>query len=227
VKLKTYNRFEDLLTSRFIEEEQEWNRTIGIFPGAFKPPHRGHYLTAARACEACDVVYILMSDQPRVLGKPSKTVSGPESQKYAGLLGDGKFANEYMSGLNIRLAEVDRETSASEMRAKIADYGLGLHDNITFLDSIKEFLPDMSEEDLLAISDHLQETLKDGQITAREAELVWQRYIRSLEEKYKAIVEFDVTRGSPIRATYDLCKMLSEEADAREEIYDVLLYTGD
>mgnify|MGYP003626112551 CR=1 FL=1 len=225
MKLKAYNKFEDLLTDRFLEEG--YTRTIGIFPGAFKPPHRGHYLTAAKACEQCDIVYILMSDSSRALGKASKSVSGPEWEKYAGLLPGGKFADEYMHGLNLRLAEVDRETSASEMRARIADYGLDQHDNITFLQNIREFLPDLREEDLMTISDHLIGTIKDGVITANEAELVWRVYVKSLEEKGKAIVELDVTRGSPIKSTYDMCKLLSDEADMRDEMYDVLLYTGD
>lgn len=38
-------------------------RRIGIFPGKFKPPHKGHYRTCAVACKENDIVIVLISDK--------------------------------------------------------------------------------------------------------------------------------------------------------------------
>ena len=229
MKLKTYNTFDDLLTESLVQEDSNLNfdKTIGIFPGAFKPPHRGHYLTAASACERCDTVFILMSPTPREIGKASSGGSGPEYLKFAGLLPGGRFADALMENLHIELAPVDRETSASAMRAKIADYGIDQGDNITFLKNIEEFLPDMEEDKLLAVSDILMSTIKDGKITSTESEPIWRHYIEHLESKHKAVIEFDTTVGSPVKHTYDLCEALDKEAKATGQIYNVLLYTGE
>lgn len=41
------------------------NRRIGIFAGATKPPHKGHYQAALMASEQNDIVYILISNSDR------------------------------------------------------------------------------------------------------------------------------------------------------------------
>jgi len=210
------------------DEELNFDKTIGILPGAFKPPHRGHFLTAKNACEECDIVFILMSPTSRELGKASKNIAGPESQKYAGLLPGGKQADDLMTNLHIELAEVDRQTSASSMRARIASYGLELDDNITFLKNIKDFLPDLPEEDMLQISGSLITTLKDGIISANEAAEVWKVYVKHLDKvRRHTHVIFDITAGSPIGSTYELCEQLNQQAEGERATYNVRLYTGE
>lgn len=41
------------------------NKKIGIFPGAFKPPHKGHYQAAVMASNENDIVYVLISNGER------------------------------------------------------------------------------------------------------------------------------------------------------------------
>lgn len=45
--------------------EQSGNFSIGFFPGAFKPPHKGHFLTATQAAKENDSVVILVSGNER------------------------------------------------------------------------------------------------------------------------------------------------------------------
>lgn len=40
-------------------------KTIGYFPGAFKPPHIGHYNAVKHASKVCDQVVIVLSEAPR------------------------------------------------------------------------------------------------------------------------------------------------------------------
>jgi len=227
VKLKTYNTFEDLLTEQVTEDTVGHEKTIGIFPGAFKPPHRGHYLTAEMACKKCDVVYILMSGGGRELGKASKSSSIPEWKKYEGILPGGKFIDK-LPNLNIELAEVDRATSASAMRAKIADFGLTQNDTETFLANIDEFLPELDQNDKLTISDQLLGTLTDGVITAVESSVIWEIYIKNLEANNSGCsVNFAIIDGSPITNTYELVDVLDKDAGALDRKYNIMLYTGE
>lgn len=227
MKLKTYNTFEDLLTEQVTEGTVGHEKTIGIFPGAFKPPHRGHYLTANEACRVCDVVYILMSGGGRELGKASKSSSVPEWKKYEGILPGGKFIDK-LPNLNIELAEVDRATSASAMRAKIADFGLTQNDTETFLDNIDEFLPDIDQNDKLTISDQLIGTIANGVITAVESSVIWEIYIRNLEVSNPSCdVNFAIINGSPITNTYELVEGLNKDAQSLDRGYNILLYTGE
>ena len=44
-------------------EEQQY--TIGVFPGAFKPPHKGHFDVVKRLADMCDEVQVLISPKTR------------------------------------------------------------------------------------------------------------------------------------------------------------------
>ena len=46
--------------------------TIALFPGSFKPPHKGHVLAATKLSEEADVVYILVS-APQLSGRALKS----------------------------------------------------------------------------------------------------------------------------------------------------------
>ncbi|NBO99125.1 MAG: hypothetical protein EBU90_03225 [Proteobacteria bacterium] len=45
--------------------EQSSTRIIGLFPGAFKPPHKGHFATALNAAKNNNDVFILVSSTDR------------------------------------------------------------------------------------------------------------------------------------------------------------------
>ena len=60
------------------EEEKEASQgeygplTIALFPGSFKPPHKGHVLAATSLAEEADVIYILVS-APQLSGRALKS----------------------------------------------------------------------------------------------------------------------------------------------------------
>lgn len=52
----------EYLANILLEEEQ---KTIAIFPGAFKPPHKGHFEVVKRLSKMADEVVVLISSKPR------------------------------------------------------------------------------------------------------------------------------------------------------------------
>ncbi len=48
-----------------LEAEDEEQRTIALFPGAFKPPHKGHYDVVQKLTQMADEVVILISPKSR------------------------------------------------------------------------------------------------------------------------------------------------------------------
>lgn len=55
--------------------------TIALFPGSFKPPHKGHFKAAEALAEAADIVYIFVS-APQLSGramKSGKTISADQA----------------------------------------------------------------------------------------------------------------------------------------------------
>jgi hypothetical protein len=177
------------------------SKTIGIFPGAFKPPHRGHYATAAAACDACDEVYIFMSPKARRICQPSKDTGVPEWHKFKGLL------NKNRPGIRVELAEVDRQTSASKFRQRILDTSLDKCDIETFTNNIDEYLPEMEPvRKQRAVQELMSKSVKDGQITAAEASNIWRLYTSQLEVDYQMAgrVHFETVQVSPIISSYHL-----------------------
>ena len=202
------------------ELNEKSGKTIGIFPGAFKPPHRGHYATAAAACEACDTVYIFMSPKARMLCQPSADNGKPEWEKFKGLL------EKPRKGLNIELAEVDRQTSASEARQRILDASLDRCDMESFTNNIEAYLPDLQPaQKHRVVQELMSKSVKDGQITAREASNIWKVYVRQLERDFnmRGQIIFETVPVSPIVSSYDLVdKTLVPEGFSGT----VKLYTG-
>lgn len=64
--IKTFN---NLVTfaDRFLNEDLESSNTqrVALFPGAYKPPHRGHFHTALTAAKHSDSLYVIISNSPR------------------------------------------------------------------------------------------------------------------------------------------------------------------
>jgi cytidyltransferase-like protein len=50
------------IAQQLLENDQY---TIGVFPGAFKPPHKGHFNVVKRLADMCDEVQILISPKTR------------------------------------------------------------------------------------------------------------------------------------------------------------------
>ena len=210
-------------------------RTIGIFPGGFKPPHKGHFLTAESACKTCDVVYILMSDKSRKIcsmqsldKSSSKSRAGsspsiPEWRKFESLLPGGK-AHEALSNSRVELAEVDRTTSASEMRAEILNNALDTCDMITFNKNLGEYVPDIPGKDKVLEIIRASTNVREGVITWEESDAIWGEYLGYLQEKYKNVkINYQIIPGSPVGATYALVEDLDRSGDSPNNI---LLYTG-
>ena len=61
--MKELNLLERSIVSPFINEEDK--ETISIYPGAFKPPHRGHLAVLEKANTVADKTIVLISSSPR------------------------------------------------------------------------------------------------------------------------------------------------------------------
>lgn len=211
----------DLLVERYTDRQQ----TIGVFPGAFKPPHRGHFKTAASACAECDEVHIIMSPKERMLNQPSKTLNQPESAKYQGLMPGGNTNKQIMTKVKIETAEVDRLTSASAMRAEICDVSYGLNDLRTFEQCMNKYLPEqLTDRRKQQVVRRLYRARQDDKIEPREAQMVWRIYIDQLRELFKDTkIMLKVAKVSPIADTYALALELFEQT---QETVTLRLYTG-
>jgi cytidyltransferase-like protein len=53
------------LVSMLLEQEEETQPTIAIFPGAFKPPHKGHFDVVEQLLKVSDQVVVLVSPKTR------------------------------------------------------------------------------------------------------------------------------------------------------------------
>jgi cytidyltransferase-like protein len=53
------------LVSMLLEQEEETQPTIAIFPGAFKPPHKGHFDVVEQLLKVSDQVVVLISPKTR------------------------------------------------------------------------------------------------------------------------------------------------------------------
>ena len=77
---------------------------VGIFPGAFKPPHKGHFSTALNACMQNDVIWLFVSDKSRIVEQPKHDTGGSsgscDSDRYANFFNDkGAAVRERLGGL--------------------------------------------------------------------------------------------------------------------------------
>ena len=61
--MKELNLLERSIVAPFLNEEDK--ETIAVYPGAFKPPHRGHLSVVEKANAVADKTIILISSAPR------------------------------------------------------------------------------------------------------------------------------------------------------------------
>lgn len=73
------DNFDMLIEQVMLFEQPEKTTRIGLYPGAFKPPHVGHYQAAVDALRKNDVVYVLISGESR--GKQSEQITADQSEQ--------------------------------------------------------------------------------------------------------------------------------------------------
>lgn len=73
------NNFDLLVEQVMVYEQPEQTMRVGLYPGAFKPPHVGHYQAAVDALRKNDVVYVLISGESR--GKDTEQITADQSEQ--------------------------------------------------------------------------------------------------------------------------------------------------
>ena len=200
------------------------SNVVGIFPGAFKPPHMGHFETALKASTLCDKVYIYISCKDRLcetpLEDPSETIHSPvpkktDSDRYTNLVKkDSKYTTNLM---DITCEEVERLTSATILRNAIA-----LRDANT----IFENLPDAIDEDKHDVVDILLDN--DGSITVEHTLKVWDIYRKHIiketsMKKSNFIIKSSIP--SPVKDTYDLVDSINNDIEVANKTI-IKLFVG-
>lgn len=191
---------------------------VGVFPGAFKPPHVGHYITALNACRDNDKIYIYISSKPRELSTQNKASGGDDSARYSSMFKTDKYTDKLLS---VQAAEVARMTSASAMRTAIT-----LKDKNT----VYKNLPDSVDRD--AIYNILMQSIdisndNYGVISAAQTVEIWQHYKRDLMAKTNKSdqdIVINVSDVTPVRDTYELVDTLNNSQNANK--ISVRLYVG-
>jgi hypothetical protein len=215
------NNFNQLYNKLFYEQLGGVNN-IGIFPGAFKPPHMGHYYTALNACRDNDQVYIFVSKKSRALS--TQNIAQPagakdcDAQRYSNFMSSDKYTGNLMS---IRPAECERLTSASAMRAAIS-----VKDKRTIFENIPDNVDKQAVYDILMKSNDLDNP-DYGHITIEQTIQIWNMFKQSLaqesgmsSEQIKVIVS-DMT---PVRDTYELVDTINKSTEADKT--NIKLYVG-
>ena len=226
MRLKTASSFDDLC----LLNEQINSSSAGIFPGAFKPPHAGHYHTAKAAAMNNDILFILMSNTPRNLDQTnvSNKPERPDSDRYKSLLPGGK-QNALLQHVDVQIAQCERPeidgeaASASRLRKQIARYAAQVDDMITFRQNADSFIPaSLSDEDKDAVAELFVSITDDGMIDAQEAAAIWSIYIKQLKAETGTNIEFEMVPGSPVQLTYEIVKVIDDSKS-----YDTAnLYVG-
>lgn len=211
----------DQLYGRLLSEQDSRVFNVGIFPGAFKPPHVGHYATAYNACKNNEKVYIFVSDKPRPLSTTSvgNKKEAPDSARYANILKSDKYTNNLLS---VQTAGVARMTSATAFRAAIA---------IKDKNTIAKNLPEGADIDriykILMGSNELTSPTY-GHITVDQTMAIWNIY-KPLLQQQTGLGENDiiikVSTPSPVKDTYDLVDELNNSEQAG--MTSVKLYVGE
>lgn len=237
------NKFEQLYTDLLIESEQI--NKIGIFPGAFKPPHLGHFETARKACEwatnentTSGYLYLIASNKPRSLTQQNVSGGGAvdcDSQRYANLLakqvkkerGSTEMISNFRTDnlLSIQPAECERLGSASAVRTAIQKNDEG---------SVMSMMPgQLSESQQRQIWSILSASIDSdnasvGQITSEQMQAVWSIFIELLESMYsKCVIQFDVSSTSPVTETYELVDLINKGGtDLEPDRTSINLYVG-
>jgi len=211
------NKFDRMYGNLLHEQGSDVYR-VGIFPGAFKPPHIGHYTTALNACKNNDKVYIFVSDKSRPLTtKPTSGKDVPDSVRYSNILKSDKYTSNLLS---VKTAGVARMTSATAFRAAVS-----LKDKVT----IAKNLPDGVDKDavyhkLMQSNDISSETY--GHISIEQTMDIWNMMRPSLLQ-LSGMGDDDliikISSPSPVKDTYDLVDQLNKSESAGNIAVDLFV----
>ena len=221
--MELYNELYEECMHKYMFERT--GNVIGIFPGAFKPPHMGHFATALKAATICDKVYMFMSckdrecetplDNPYEIVQP-KNQKRPDSDRYTNLIRpDSKYRSNL---LDVTCEEVDRLTSATIIRNAIA-----LRDANTIFQNI----PDIGD-DKHKVVDILLEN--DGVINLDHTLDVWEIYKKHIIDKTNIdksdiIIKPSFSPSTPVKDTYDLVDSINNDIEAANKTI-IKLYVG-
>lgn len=215
------DNFNKLFTNLICEKDSNVHK-VGIFPGAFKPPHMGHYYTALNACKNNDVVYIFVSKKERALSTQNK--SGPagstdcDAERYSNFMKSDKYTSNL---LGIQPAECARMTSASAMRAAIA-----IKDKNTVFKNLPETVDKDLIYDILMQSNDVSNP-NYGHVTIEQTMSIWDLFQEGLIKesgKTNEQIRVFVSQVSPVKDTYDLVDSLNK--DGKASMTSVNLYVG-
>lgn len=211
----------DQLYKDIIVEQDQSVFNVGIFPGAFKPPHIGHYMTAYNACKNNERVYIFVSDKARPLSTQNvgNKKEAPDIVRYNNILKSDKYTSNL---LGVRTAGVARMTSATAFRAAIS---------IKDKNTIAKNLPDGVDKDqiysiLMQSNDVSSPTY--GHVTVEQTMQIWQLYkpsLMSLTGKSEEDIVISVSSPSPVKDTYDLVDKFNNSEQAGN--ISIRLYVGE
>ena len=211
----------DTLVESLLSEASEDVYTVGVFPGAFKPPHVGHYMTALNACKVCDEVNIFVSSKPRALSTQNKAGgdSAPDSARYKNLIHSDKFTDNILS---VQTAGVARMTSASAFRVAIST-----KDKNTIMKNLPKGIDaDLVFNILMSSNDVNSEGY--GHVTIEQTMAIWRLYAGSLIQESgidSDKLNINISKQSPVKDTYDLVDDINN--GERAMMTSVKLYVGE
>ena len=211
----------DSLYKHLITEQDQNVYKVGIFPGAFKPPHIGHYATAYNACKDNDQVYIFVSEKPRPLSTQNKgnAKEVPDINRYSNILKSDKYTNNL---LGVQTAGVARMTSATAFRAAIS---------IKDKNTVAKNLPDGVDKDKIyqiLLQSHDISSPSYGHVNIEQTMQIWALYkpaLMSLTGKSEEQIVIKTSVPSPVKDTYDLVDQLNQSEQAGNT--SVRLYVGE
>lgn len=213
-------QFDQLYKNIIVEQDQNVYN-VGVFPGAFKPPHIGHYMTAYNACKNNERVYIFVSDKARPLSTKNvgNAKEAPDAVRYNNILKSDKYTSNLLS---VRTAGVARMTSATAFRAAVS---------IKDKNTIAKNLPDGVDKDriysiLMQSNDISSPTY--GHVTVEQTMQIWQLYkpsLMSLTGKSSEDIVISVSNPSPVKDTYDLVDKFNNSEQAGQ--ISIRLYVGE
>lgn len=210
----------DRLFGNILSEQDNRVLNVGIFPGAFKPPHVGHYTTALNACNDNEKVYIFVSDKPRPLSTQNKGGKEvPDSARYGNILKSDKYTSNLLS---VRTAGVARMTSATAFRAAVS-----VKDKSTIIKNLPEGADHDQIFSILMQSNDISSP-SYGYVSVEQTMAIWNIYKQLLikqSNRSEQDVIIKVSSPSPVKDTYDLVDQLNNNEGAG--MTSIRLYVGE
>lgn len=193
---------------------------VGVFPGAFKPPHVGHFATALDACQNNDKVYIFVSTKSRALTTHNVVKKEtPDIKRYSNIIKSDKYTSNL---LGVQPAGVARMTSASAFRAAIS-----AKDKNTVIKNLPQGVDVDQIFNILMQSNDITEP-GYGHVTIEQTMAIWNIYKPLLIEQSNLTSDdiiIKTSEPSPVKDTYDLVDMLNNSDNAG--MTSVKLYVGE